>query len=262
MKEQSDLRGPSPERVKELKSLGKRLGLDGVSIDLLHEALCHSSHANEQTDCASYGNERLEFLGDAVVGLTVAEALFHKFPNEREGTLSKIKSIVVSKRILANRTMDLGLAEYLLLGKGEEQTGGRDRSSILGNLFESFVGAIHISCGPEISQRFILEQLEEELERAAAGDSLIDYKSNLQEHTQKEFGVLPTYRLISAKGPDHDKEFIIEVSVKNQPIGRGVGKSKRRAEKAAAAQALQALEAETGFELQASSTEEAEQTAS
>ena len=232
----------SPDRIKELQVLAHRLGLEGISLQLFHEALCHSSHANEQEDCASYGNERLEFLGDAVIGLTVAEALFHRFPDEREGTLSKIKSVVVSKRILATRTVALDLGDHLLLGKGEEQTGGRTRHSILGNLFECIVGAIHISKGPDVSKRFILDQLDEELERAASGNSLIDYKSNLQERTQRDFGVLPIYRLLSAEGPDHDKVFAIEVFVNGRSVGKGVGKSKRQAEKDAAATALEALE--------------------
>ena len=233
----------SPERIRELKQLAHRLGLDGISMDLFHEALCHSSHANEQEDCASYGNERLEFLGDAVIGLTVAEALYLRFPDEREGTLSKIKSIVVSKKILAGRTVALGLGKHLLLGKGEELTGGRTRHSILGNLFECIVGAIHVSEGAEIAKRFVLEQLEDELDRAASGNSLIDYKSNLQERTQRDFGVLPVYRLLSAEGPDHDKVFAIEVFVNGDSLGKGVGKSKRQAEKEAAAAALKNLDA-------------------
>lgn len=233
--------GPSPERQQELKELARRLKVEGISLDILHEALCHSSHANERDDCAKYGNERLEFLGDAVIGLTVAEALFLRFPEEREGILSKIKSVVVSKRILANRSIALQLGDHLLLGKGEEQTGGRDRLSILGNLFESVVGAIHVSCGPEVSQKFVLEQLNEELERAASGNSLIDYKSTLQEQTQREFGVLPIYRLVATNGPDHDKLFHVEVVVNDQCLGRGEGKSKRRAEKSAAAAALETL---------------------
>lgn len=232
----------SEERIEELQALARRLGLENVSMELFHEALCHSSYANEQEDCASYGNERLEFLGDAVVGQTVAEALYLGYPEEREGVLSKIKAIVVSKRILANRTIDLELGNHLLLGKGEEQTGGRTRSSILGNLFESVVGAIHIACGAEASKQFVLNELSEELELAASGNSLIDYKSDLQEQTQRDFGVLPCYRLVSSEGPDHDRVFVIEVSVKGDRLGRGKGKSKRRAEKAAAADALEYLE--------------------
>ncbi|NPU97797.1 MAG: ribonuclease III [Candidatus Omnitrophica bacterium] len=229
-------------RIREMEKLAADLGFPGMDPYLLHLALCHSSYANEQDSCETFGNERLEFLGDAVVGFTITEDLYTRYPHLREGQLSKIKSVVVSKRILAHRTMELGLAQYLLLGKGEEQTGGRHRFSILGNLFESVVGAIHLACGIESSKKFVLEQLRDEIDKAVRGESIIDYKSQLQELVQRDFGVLPTYRLLSAVGPDHDKDFVVEVFVRNQRIGRGEGKSKKRAEKAAACSALQTLE--------------------
>jgi putative Holliday junction resolvase len=127
------------------------------------------------------------------------------------------------------------------LGKGEEQTGGRERFSILGNLFESVVGAIYISEGTEAAKDFVLRQLGDELERAAVGESLVDYKSTLQERVQKEFGVLPTYRLARSSGPDHDKEFVVEVYVGETKLSEGKGKSKKQAEKSAAAKALEHL---------------------
>lgn len=237
---------PLDERRKSaLQELAKRMGFPEIDSSLLHLSLCHSSYANEQENCENFGNERLEFLGDSIVGYTVTESLYTNYPNLREGQLSKIKSVVVSKRILAQRTIALGLGEFLLLGKGEEQTGGRTRFSILGNLFESIVGAIHLSCGIEKSKRFVLEQLENEIRKAVRGESIIDYKSKLQEQVQKEFGVLPIYRLISAAGPDHDKDFIVEVLIQEKQIGRGEGKSKKRAEKAAAASALETIENKT-----------------
>lgn len=224
-----------------MRSLALNLGFPDMDPALLHLALCHSSYANEQDDCENFGNERLEFLGDAILGYAVTESLYTNYPELREGQLSKIKSIVVSKRILAQRTMALHLGTHLLLGKGEEQTGGRMRFSILGNLFESIVGAIHLSCGIHASKAFVLDQLGEEIEKAVRGESIIDYKSKLQELVQKEYGVLPTYRLISAVGPDHDKDFIVEVFIRDRLIGRGDGKSKKRAEKDAANSALQTL---------------------
>ncbi len=230
------------ERQREMIELGKQLGFPNIDPILLHLALCHSSFANEQEHYENYGNERLEFLGDAIVGYAVTEYLYNEYPELREGQLSKIKSIVVSKRILAQCTVELGLGEYLYLGKGEEQTGGRTRFSILGNLFESIVGAIHLSCGIEISKEFVLNQLCDEIDKAVRGESIVDYKSKLQELIQKEYGVLPSYRLLSAQGPDHDKNFVVEVYVKDQRIGRGEGKSKKRAEKAAASNALETVE--------------------
>ena len=216
--------------------------MPNMDLHVLHEALCHTSYANEQENYANSGNERLEFLGDSVVGLTITEALYLRYPHMREGDLSKIRSVVVSKRILSERTEALDLSRCLLLGKGEEQTGGRRRFSILGNLFESVVGAIYISEGIEPAKGFVLKQLTEDLERAAAGESLIDYKSNLQERAQRDFGKLPSYRLVGTSGPDHDKEFVVEVYVGDTLLSVGKDKSKKKAEKAAAAQALECLD--------------------
>lgn len=228
----------TPERYRQMEELAKWLGYPEIDPALLHLALCHSSYANEDDTCEDYGNERLEFLGDAIVGYAVTEFLYNKYPSLREGQLSKIKSVVVSKRILSQRTTALGLGQYLLLGRGEEQTGGRTRFSILGNLFESIVGAIHLSCGIEASTQFVLKQVTAEIEKAVRGESIVDYKSKLQELIQREYGVLPAYKLVSAIGPDHDKDFVIEVYIRDRQIGRGEGKSKKSAEKAAAADAL------------------------
>jgi ribonuclease III len=230
------------QRERDMRELAVKLGFPQMDPDLLHLALCHSSYANEQNDCENFGNERLEFLGDAVVGFTITEMLYNQYPDLREGQLSKIKSVVVSKRILSQRTIELEMGDYLLLGKGEEQTGGRSRFSILGNLFESVVGAIHLACGIEASKRFVREQLDDEIDKSVRGESIIDYKSKLQEMIQKEYGVLPMYRLVSAVGPDHDKDFVVEVYVRDKRIGRGQGKSKKRAEKSAAADALCSLD--------------------
>lgn len=236
-------------RIQDMKNLAKSLGFPQIAPSLLHLALCHSSYANEQNDCENFGNERLEFLGDAIVGYTVTEILYSDYPHLREGQLSKIKSVVVSKRILAQRTIELKLGDYLLLGRGEEQTGGRTRFSILGNLFESVVGAVHLSCGIGASSEFVLDQLGEEIDRAVRGESIVDYKSKLQELVQKEHGVLPIYKLVSAEGPDHDKDFIVEVYVRDKRIGRGEGKSKKRAEKAAASDALVTIGADLEVEV-------------
>ncbi|MDP8246181.1 MAG: ribonuclease III [Candidatus Hinthialibacter antarcticus] len=231
----------NPERLDQIKMLADQLGFPQLDPEQLNLAFCHSSYANEVDGCANYGNERLEFLGDAVVGFAVTEALYERRPDLREGQLSKIKSVVVSKRILARRAETLGLGDFLLLGKGEEQTGGRTRFSIQGNLFESLVGAIHLSEGIEASKRFVIDQLIEEIDKASRGESILDYKSILQEEVQKSFGVLPAYRVISAEGPDHDKLFVVEVFVRDKRIGRGEGKSKKLAERAAASNALNEL---------------------
>ena len=227
------------QRLEHLTQLADQLGFPAMDLELLHLALCHSSYANEQEDCEDFGNERMEFLGDAVIGFTVTEKLYDDFPDLREGQMSKIKSIVGSKRILSKRSRDLELGNYLLLGKGEEQTGGRTRFSILGNLFESVTCAIHLSCGMEHCKRFINEQLSDEIEKVVRGESIIDHKSLLQEQVQKIYGVLPSYRLISSTGPDHDKDFIVQVFIREIRVGHGEGKSKKRAETFAAADALE-----------------------
>lgn len=237
----------TPERLDDMHILLTRIGIPDMDLDLLNLSLCHSSYANEQGGGDSVGNERLEFLGDSIVGYAITEFLYNEHPHLREGQLSKIKSVVVSKRILAQRAIELGLGDYLLLGKGEEQTGGRVRTSILGNLFESVVGAIHLSCGIETASRFVIDQLRDEIEKTARGESILDYKSILQELVQKRFGVLPTYRVASAVGPDHDKDFVVEVLVRSERIGEGYGKSKKRAEKDAAANALETLGAESAM---------------
>lgn len=230
-----------PERYRNMQALAERLGLPHIDIELLNLSLCHSSYANERESIESYGNERLEFLGDAIVGYAVTEFLYTHHPQLREGQLSKIKSVVVSKRILAQRSIALNLGEHLLLGKGEELTGGRTRVSILGNLFESVVGAIHLALGIDVASRFVIDQLYHEIERTVRGESIIDHKSILQEHIQKQYGVLPSYRVVSAEGPDHDKDFIVEVYVRNERVAEGSGKSKKRAEKNAASNALTKL---------------------
>lgn len=230
-----------PQRHTEMIELAIRLQMPEVDPGLLSLAFTHSSFANEQDEIENYGNERLEFLGDAIVGYAITELLYSEYPHLREGQLSKIKSVVVSKRILADCTIDLDLGKYLLLGKGEEQTGGRTRISILGNLFESLVGAIHLSCGIDVATAFVRDQLYEEIDKTVRGESILDYKSLLQEHVQKQFGLLPTYKVISAEGPDHDKDFVVEVYVRDKLLGSGNGKSKKRAEKAAASDALEKL---------------------
>ena len=163
-------------RTREMEELAAHLGFPGMDPELLHLALCHSSYANEQENCENFGNERLEFLGDAVVGYTITEDLYNRYPHLREGQLSKIKSVVVSKRILAQRTHELGLSKYLLLGKGEEQTGGLHRFSILGTCSESVVGRFTWPAGSKV-QEIRDGAIAREIDKSVRGESIIDYKS-------------------------------------------------------------------------------------
>jgi len=226
------------DRQTDLIALASRLGIGFVDLGLLHQSLLHSSYVNEHDLPELEGNERLEFLGDAVLGLVVTEELYRRFREKREGELSKFKSVVVSRKVLAEKAKQLDLGRWICLGKGEELTGGRNRRSILANTFESVVGAIFLSGGVERARPFILQHLYEEIDKVSSGQGLRDYKSELQERVQQEGGKLPRYRVVDIQGPDHDKWYKIEVLLDEVVIGAGSGKSKKSAEQAAAKEAL------------------------
>lgn len=231
----------TPERQALLGQLALRLRIPEVSLPLLNQALIHSSYLNEHELPPVCGNERLEFLGDSVLGLIITEYLYQLFPQDPEGALSRIKSVVVSARILSHAAQDLGVGEFLLLGRGEELSGGRTRESILSACMEAIIGAIYLSCGLDAARRFVLDALREQVDLAERGDSILDYKSTLQELTQRHRNAIPRYRVVSIVGPDHDRDFSIEVRLGQDVIGRGMGKSKKAAEQHAAKQALSNL---------------------
>ena len=222
----------------DYEPLFMRMGFRIKTKDILDHAFRHTSYVNEHDMQTYEGNERLEFLGDSILGFVVTEYLYRSYPEWSEGVLSKIKSIVVSKKILAQRSLVLGLGNYIKLGKGEDLSGGRKREGILADSFESLVGAIHISGGIRASRAFVLRQLKKEIKRAAEGNSIRDYKSELQEITQRDMGQIPKYRVINTTGPDHDKTFEVEVRLKGILLGKGKGKSKKSSEQAAAEKGL------------------------
>ncbi len=219
-------------------ALRDRLGLD-LSLDTLERPLRHSSYVNEST-LKFESNERLEFLGDAVVELIISTFLYQNFPGLSEGELTKIKSVVVSGPVLAEKAQELELDQCLLLGRGEEESGGRTRSSILGDAFEALVGIIYSECGYARAEQFVLDNLKIEIERVAQGQHRRDYKTLLQEMAQ-ELGYKPVYTLLEAAGEDHRKEFTVRASVANKE-GVGRGSSKKEAEQAAAKQLYFKLE--------------------
>ncbi len=231
----------SPERRQELLELSRSLQLDSVDLERLNQAFTHRSYLNEHGFDESLSNERLEFLGDAVLGTIITDYLFHHYPQLQEGHLSKIKSVVVSRRLLSRigRQMDLG--RLLLLGRGEDQTGGRIRTSILANLFEAMLGAVYLSVGFEPTRRWVLRMLEAEIHQVHSGEEVVDYKSMLQELAQQRAGVIPRYKVIHTEGPDHDKLFMVEARLVDRLIGSGSGKSKKTAEQKAAADALERI---------------------
>ncbi|HMI30429.1 MAG TPA: ribonuclease III [Candidatus Limnocylindrales bacterium] len=209
--------------------------------ELARQALTHRSYLHSQPDRDKGGgesNERMEFLGDSVVGLVVNEFLYRKFTSLREGELTKMKSLLVSRVILSRTAKDMGLGDHILLSEAETGSGGRDRASILADSLEGVIGAVYLDGGLEparqITERLLLKQVHEILSDA----NLANYKSMLQEYVQGEFKTHPQYRISSELGPDHEKVFTVEVVVSQKVLGRGHGNNKKEAEQEAARDAL------------------------
>jgi ribonuclease-3 len=221
-----------------LQDLLTRLGIEPCDSQLYRCAMTHSSFLNEQGLPPWEGNERLEFLGDAVIGLVVTQTLFQTYPEKTEGELSKIKSVVVSRATLAKCARDLGLGKPLRLGVGEMKSGGESRHSILAAVYESFVGALYLDKGFEAVRDFCLRQLTPRIQELGKGDSAQDDKSRLQEYVQRRTGLIPRYRVVKSEGPDHEKWFVVEVSLRGLVLAHGEGSSKKNAEQNAAQSAL------------------------
>jgi ribonuclease III len=230
------------------QAVAKRLGLPVRDLDLLEQALIHSSWLHEHPDAARGHNERLEFLGDAVVNLTISEALYARHPHDDEGALSARRAAIVSTSGLSRLAGRIELGSYLLLGEGESQRSGRRRPSLLASSFEALTGALYLDLGYERVQRWLRELAEPELALEAPVLSLKSPKSRLQEYTQRRSGERPDYRLVEASGPDHEKSFRIEVWVDGEVLGAGEGPSRRTAETYAAAQAIERIRAERAAE--------------
>jgi ribonuclease-3 len=231
------------------EQLFDRLGLV-FDAQLLELALTHRSFAYESGGLPT--NERLEFLGDSVLGVVVTDALYHRYPDLPEGNLAKLRSAVVSARALAVQARRIGLGEFIRLGRGEETTGGRDKSSILADTFEAILGAVYLDLGIEVSRELILRLLDEQLAEAAELGAGLDWKTSLQELTA-EFGIgVPTYA-IEESGPDHAKRFEAQVVLADKHYGHGTGSNKKEAEQQAAASAYAELRAVRDIEEQRAS---------
>ena len=213
------------------------LGYRFESQDHLQEALRHRSWVAETGEGPS--NERLEFLGDTILQFAVTDFIYAEYPGHSEGELAKLRSSAVKREMLYEVARDMGLGEHLMLGKGEEATGGRDKPSILADAMEAVLGAVYLDGGLEPARRLILRLWEERVRRGAASPGWSDYKSRLQEHLAQD-GHRPAYS-ITETGPDHDKSFTAVVSVNGREWGTGTGRSKREAQQVAASRALQAL---------------------
>lgn len=203
-----------------------------ADMELLDRAFTHSSYAFEtQLD---YDNERLEFLGDSVLGLVVSEFLFQEFPRVREGVLSKHKSQIISRNILGKRAVELSIGSLILLGRGEELHGGRSRPVLLGSTLEAVIGALYLDLGLEPIRKFLYREIFEPARALSSTEEFGDYKSRLQEIAQKEYQVVPVYHIVEESGPDHNKHFVVEVEVNGRITGRGEGSRKKIAENQAA----------------------------
>ena len=229
------------DRRCKLEELSRRLGVSFKHIGWLHQALTHTSYANESRVSIEH-NERLEFLGDAVLELAISTYLFNHFPGLPEGDLTKARAAVVCEASLSSRAAELHLGDYLLLGHGEQTSGGRRRSSILEDAFESVIGAIYMDQGWEKAKSYVLRQLEDHLNKVENGSTKVrDYKTMLQELVQRKADSHVVYELLCASEPDHAKVFEFAVKLNNEVLGTGKGPSKKAAEQQAARQALEIL---------------------
>ena len=227
-------------RKRALLALAKTLGVQFHNIDLLQQALTHTSYANEVKGKIIH-NERLEFLGDAVLELASSTYLYLHFPEMPEGQLTKTRASIVCSATLARLATRLHLGDFLLLGRGEEMSGGRTRQTNLEDTFESVIGAIYLDQGWEVARDYVLRQLAPEFERVERGANLKDYKTILQEKVYQREGQSITYELVSEHGPDHDKSFEFQVRITGKVMGKGIGHSKKEAEQHAAREALARL---------------------
>jgi ribonuclease-3 len=237
---------PAPGRPSDtalVEGLCRRLGLE--ALDPVHglAALTHKSYVNEHRDEGA-DNERLEFLGDAVVDLAVSHRLMERFPDADEGELSKLRALLVNEETLARVARHLGLGGLLRMGRGEEMTGGRDKSSVLADALEAVIGAVYLSSGLPGALSVVDRLFGDLLQGVAEGKSGEDWKTRLQELVQTRLRQSPRYRVVSEEGPDHSKTFEVEVTVGTELFARARGRSKKEAEQAAARETLTMLDSE------------------
>ncbi len=226
----------------DIKSLEDKLGVHFEDKDLLRQAITHRSFPNENKKLNIKDNERLEFLGDSVLGLAISTYLFKECENSPEGELAKTKAILVSSETLAEKARKLDLNKNLLLGRGEEITGGRERESILADSIEAIFGALYLEKGFIEAKSFIISLFKKDINKVLSGEYEKDYKTLLQETVQKDSDKTPQYQVIEELGPDHNKKFVVEVELAGDKLGKGRGSSKKKAEQKAARKALKNLD--------------------
>lgn len=222
-----------------INELEKAIGYEFRNITLLQNALSHSSYANERWHDSLKSNERLEFLGDSVLGMLVADYLYRTFPDRPEGELTRMRADMVCEKTLATVANRLGLGQHLMLGKGEELGGGRSRDSILADAVESVIAACYLDGGMDAAVQFIQKFILVNVPVTKLHNA--DYKTALQELVQQKKNQVLAYRLVGESGPDHDKQFRVELTLNGEVVGVGTGSSKKRAEQAAAQVAIERL---------------------
>lgn len=223
-----------------MKALEAKIGYTFKNKELLATALTHSSYANESHGGKTQSYERMEFLGDSILGLAAAEFLFNNAKMLPEGRMTRLRAELVCEGSLHRVALKLGLGEYMRLGRGEERTGGRERPSILADMVEAIIAALYLDSGMDEAHRFIMENVLCDVQIAEA-HKITDYKTELQELVQVQRDRRISYHMIAESGPDHDKLFTFEVRINDEPVGIGSGRTKKEAEQMAAGKALEAL---------------------
>lgn len=232
--------------LKDVTDLQQALGYDFNDLGLLELAVTHESFSNEH-EHHSANNERLEFLGDSILGAVVCEYLYSKHPDLAEGPLAQVKSFVVSTTYLAEKAREIGLGDYLKLGKGEHLSSGRERSNVLADTFEAVVGAMYLDGGWEPVRKFVLSKLKMAMDNLEGAQR--DFKSLLQEYTQRYCHRLPVYKVVKESGPPHERTFTLQVSLGGHLLGEGTERAKQSASQIAAHKALELLRRVVGFDL-------------
>lgn len=230
------------KRKGKLICLENAIGIRFRDLNMLNQAFIHPSYTNEQNLGHLKNNQRLEFLGDAVLELVISHFLFDEYDYLTEGQMTKLRALTVCEPSLDEVARNLNLGSLLILGKGEENTGGRYKSSILADTLEALIGAIYIDQGLDTARSFILKNLEPRIRKAMAGEVYIDYKTSLQEFIQRQSTERVLYKTIKEEGPDHDKVFYVNVVWNGKILGEGVGRSKKEAEQLAAKEALERIQ--------------------
>jgi ribonuclease-3 len=227
-------------RIGDLAQLERSIQYHFRDRKLIQQALTHSSYRYEAG--LTGDNERLEFLGDTVLDLIISEYLYQRFPESNEGVLAKARASLVCSKNLARHALALSLGKYLLLGRGEDKSGGRRRASLLANTLEAVIAAVYLDGGYEACRHFVLRLFDEDLPDKLDKTQFLDPKSALQEYSQTHYHVSPEYRLKSSWGPDHAKLYAVQACVKAQVVGEGMGRSRKAAEQSAALQAWKTVE--------------------